>query len=381
MKTLDLDEFLKMFSKPKKNVSTLSDFIDVAKVKIGTNMKPLKQYVKEKDIPKEDIKELFENIQRRNEYLTRFYNLSLSVDPEKLDMQSTKAMKNNHIDNNQNLVFKNIIRNLHFEDILRNTKSGIENNPSFLEMLSDLYIHDIIDYKILTPSARFYIKEGRIGSVFSSYYFRASIMNPFLVYSLNESVLKGTKIFTPTLGWSSYCYGFLESPGVLEYVGTDVIPSVCQKTKAMAKMVAANKKTEIYCKPSEELFSNKLFMNKYREHFDVVFFSPPYYELEMYEGGKQSTEQYKTYEEWLDKYWDKTIQLCHHVLEKGGRLCYILSGYGSDNTKEKYDLLGDMNKITKKYFKQKSKQPMHNKDVHVTKHKEAAEMIMVYEKN
>lgn len=381
MKTLELDEFLKMFSKTNKRVSTLSEFIDVAKVKIGTNMKPLKQYVKEKDIPKEDVKELFENIQKRNEYLTRFYNLSLSVDPEKLDMQSTKAMKNNHIDNNQNLVFKNIIRNLHFEDILRNTKSGIENNPSFLEMLSDLYLRHIIDYKILTPSARFYIKEGRIGSVFSSYYFRASIMNPFLVYSLNESVLKGTKVFTPTLGWSSYCYGFLESPSVVEYVGTDVIPSVCQKTKAMAKMIAPNKKTEIYCKPSEELFSNKQFMNKYREHFDVVFFSPPYYELELYEGGKQSTEQYKTYEEWLDKYWDKTIQLCHHVLEKGGRLCYVLSGYGSDNTKEKYDLLGDMNKITKKYFKLKSKQPMYNKDVHVTKHKEAAEMIMIFVKD
>lgn len=380
MKTLELDGLLKMFSKPNKKVSTLSEFIDVTKVKIGSNMKPLKQYMKEKDIPREDIKELFENIQDRNEYLTRFYNLSLSVDPEKLDMQNTTAMKNKNMDNNQNLVFKNIIRNLHFEDILRNTKSGIENNPSFLEMLSNLYLHYIIDYKILTPSARFYIKAGRIGSVFSSYYFRASIMNPFLVYSLNESVLKGTKIFTPTLGWSSYCYGFLESPDVLEYVGTDVIPSVCQKTKAMAKMIGPNKKTDIYCKPSEELFSNKAFMNKYREHFDVVFFSPPYYELELYEGGKQSTEQYKTYEEWLDKYWDKTIQLCHHVLEKGGRLCYILSGYGSDNTKEKYDLLGDMNKITKKYFKPKSKQPMYNKDVHVTKHKEAAEMIMVFVK-
>lgn len=380
MKTLELDGLLKMFSKPNKKVSTLSEFIDVTKVKIGSNMKPLKQYMKEKDIPREDIKELFENIQDRNEYLTRFYNLSLSVDPEKLDMQNTPAMKNKNMDNNQNLVFKNIIRNLHFEDILRNTKSGIENNPSFLEMLSDLYLHNIIDYKILTPSARFYIKAGRIGSVFSSYYFRASIMNPFLVYSLNESLLKGTKIFTPTLGWSSYCYGFLESPDVLEYVGTDVIPSVCQKTKAMAKMIGPNKKTDIYCKPSEELFSNKAFMNKYREHFDVVFFSPPYYELELYEGGKQSTEQYKTYEEWLDKYWDKTIQLCYHVLEKGGRLCYILSGYGSDNTKEKYDLLGDMNKITKKYFKLKSKQPMYNKDVHVTKHKEAAEMIMVFVK-
>lgn len=380
MKLLDLDDFLKMFSKPKPHISTITEFKDVAKVKIGVNMKPLKQYIREKDIPAEDIKLLFENIRDRNEYLTRFYNLSLSVEPEKLDMSNVLPMKNKSMNNNQDLVFKNIIRNLHFEDILRNTKSGIENNPSFLEMLSDLYLHHIIDYKLLTPSARFYIKEGRIGSVFSSYYFRASIMNPFLVYSMNVSVLKGTKIFTPTLGWSSYCYGFLESPTVLEYVGTDVIPNVCQKTKELAKLVAPRKRVDIYCKPSEQLFSNKPFMNKYREHFDVVFFSPPYYKLEMYEGGKQSIDEYKTYEEWLEKYWDKTIQLCHHVLEKGGRLCYILSGYGSENTKEQYDLVGDMNKITKKYFKLKSKQPMYNKDVHSTKHKEADEVIMIFMK-
>jgi hypothetical protein len=332
--------------------------------------------MKEKDIPNEDVSLLFENIQNRNEYLARFYRMSLEI-PENLDLTQVKPMKNKEMDNNQALVYKNVIRNLHYEDILRNTKSGIDNNWSFLETLINLYLHHIIDYKLLTPSARFYTKEGRLGSIFSSFYFRASIMNPHLVYSLNHSVLKGTKIFTPTLGWSSYCYGFLACPYVTEYVGTDVIPDVCRKTAALAKYIDPKKKTTIYCKPSEKLFESTAFMTRYKGHFDVVFFSPPYYKLELYEGEKQSTEQYKTYEEWLDKYWDKTIQLCHHVLEKGGKLCYILSGYGSDNT-DKYDLLGDMNKITKKYFSAKGSQPMYNKDVHVTKHKDTAEQIMLF---
>ena len=61
-------------------------------------------------------------------------------------------------------------------------------------------------------------------------------------------------------------------------------------------------------------------------------------------------------------------------------MCYILSGYGSKNTNESYDLLGDMNKITDKYFTLKSQQHMFNKDVHVTKHKETDERIMIYEK-
>jgi hypothetical protein len=300
-------------------------------------------------------------------------------------MTDIPPMKNKHIDNNQHLVFKNLIRNIHLDDILGNTQSGIENNPTFLTMLTDLFCHCIIDYKLLTPSARHYMKAGRIASIFSSYYFRASIMSPFLVYSLNKSVLHGTRIFTPTLGWSSYCYGFLECPEVTEYVGTDVIPSVCKKTRRFIQVMNCYRtrenlgavKGEIFCQPSESLFHSKPFLAEYKSHFDVVFFSPPYYRLELYKGGKQSTDEYGTYEEWLEKYWKQTVELCHHVLIKGGRMCYILSGYG---TTERFNLLTDMNRITQDFFKLASKQPMLNKNVNVTTHRETAETIMVFVK-
>ena len=268
-----------------------------------------------------------------------------------------------------------------YKDILEKTKSGFQNNPTYMQVLADFYLHNIIDYKILTPSALYYIKEGRIGSVFSSYYFRASIMNPYLVYSLNHSVLKGTKIFTPTLGWGSYCYGFLECHDVKEYVGTDVISNVCKKTQQFATTFYPSKTTTIYCEPSEDLAKNYNFKKKYREHFDVVFFSPPYFRLELYNGGKQSTTLYKSYDEWLEKYWRKTIELCHFVLVPGGRICYILSGYGSENTEGIYDLIKDMNNITKDIFRCSPKiLKMYNKDVHVTKHRETDEKIIIFKK-
>ena len=205
-------------------------------------------------------------------------------------------------------------------------------------------------------------------------------MNPYLVYSLNHRLLKGTKIFTPTLGWSSYSYGFLECPMVNEYVGTDVIKSVCDKTRNFAKEYYSDKSVDIYCKPSEDLMSIFKKKNKYREHFDVVFFSPPYYRLELYEGKNQSTSKYETYEEWLNKYWEKTIELCDYVLQPGGRLCYIVSGYGSDKTTNNLGLVEDMNNITKKYFTYKRTLPMYNKNVHVTKHKETGEQIILFVK-
>jgi len=378
MEILKIEDFIKQFHKKNENM-TFTEFKNSGKVRIGEKLRPLKEYVLEKKIENQDLKLLFENIKNRDDYLTRFYNLSLRIQPDKIHI-NIPPMKKNHMNNNHETMFKNIIRNIHYKGILLETESGIENNPTYMKMLFDLYLRNIIDYKLLTPSAIFYMKNGRLGSVFSSYYFRASIMNPYLVYSLNKSILHGTRIFTPTLGWSSYCYGFLECPEVIEYVGTDVIQDVCSKTEQMCKSHINRVKYEIFCKPSEDLSKSKSFIDKYKNHFDVVFFSPPYFKLELYKGGKQSTDRYNTYDEWLEKYWLATIQLCHRVLEKGGRLCYILSDYGSQTTKNHFELLSDMNNITKKYFHLKNIQPMFNKNVNVTSHRDTNEKILIFEK-
>jgi hypothetical protein len=370
------DEFLRLFHKQKSG--TFSVFLKNATVKRGKTLVPLVDYMKSNNVSMKNIKELFSKIVNRAEYLERFYDVSLKL-PNELTI-AEPPMKNKNMDNNSHVVYKNVIRNMFYKDILRNTKSGFENTPSFLIVLEDLFIHEIIDYKLLTPSALHYMNLGRLGSVFSSFYFRASIMNPYLVYSLNESILKGGSIFTPTMGWGSYCYGFLECPGVYEYVGTDVIPNVCNKTKQFATQFYPNKLVDIYQEPSEQLAKNQVFKNKYKNHFDVVFFSPPYYRLELYPGKEQSTTQYKTYEEWLDKYWEATIKLCYFVLKPGGKMCYILSGYGSENTGNVYDLLKDMNKVSAKYFILKSSQPMYNKNVNSTNHRETNEKIMTYVK-
>ncbi len=378
MKFLTLDQFIQSFATSKK--IGFQDFLKKAQVRTPKQLIPLERYMDDHGIPIQSIKLLFENIVNRNEYLQRFYEKSLKVvDPLTI---VDKAMPISAMNNDAHVNYKNLIRNMFYKEILQTTQSGMENNPSFLNVLADLYLHNIIDYKILTPSGMYYTKEGRLGSVFSSYYFRASIMNPMIPYSLNHKVLKGSKIFTPTLGWGSYCYGFMECPYVSEYVGTDVIPQVCRKTAQFAKDYYPYKKCTIFCEPSENLMKIPGFSNKYKNYFDAVFFSPPYYELELYPGKNQSTTQYKTYEEWLEKYWVKTIQLCHHVLKSGGKMCYILSGYGSHNTKGAYDLLKDMNTISQNIFRGDTmrKIPMYNKNVHVTSHRETAEKIMIFVK-
>jgi hypothetical protein len=339
----------------------------------------LKVYAEDHSISRSDLQLLYDHIINRNEYLHRFYKKSLQpVEPMTF---KDPPMPIANMNNDRSSQYKNRIRNIHCFDILQKTKSGFSNNPSFFDVLFDLYKKELIDYKILTPSALHYLREGRIGSVFSSFYFRASIMNPLIPFSLEKRVLKGSRIFSPTLGWSSYAYGFLECDEVDEYVATDVIPHVCEKTAHFCKQFYPTKKTQIFCKPSEDLAKNEFFMTNYREHFDVVFFSPPYYKLEKYPGKNQSINQYDSYEEWLEKYWRATVDLCYLVLQKGGRLCYILSSYDicyrSSNCVSR-DLIEDMNGIVKERFTYKRTIPMYNKNVNVTSHRETGEKIILF---
>jgi hypothetical protein len=342
---------------------------------------PLETYQINKKISDEFIVKFIEVVKAHTDYLKRFYKLSLNVDENLIHFaKNTEPMDVKTINNNKLSKVKNVIRNMHMFGILRDTASGIDNVHTYYVVMEDLFKNNIIDYKLLSPSSRHYIENGRFGSVLSSLYFRASILNPYLIYSLNINLLKGKKIFTPTLGWSSYAYGFSES-GIEEYVGTDVIPSVCKKTDKFIKKYYPNVEKNIFCQPSEDLLKNTQFISDYSNHFDVVFFSPPYYRLELYEGKNQSTTRYKTYDEWLSKYWENTVKLCYKVLNKGGKMCYIVSGYGSDTINEQYDLVKDMNEITKKYFTLKYNLPMFNKNVNVTKHKEPSERILVFYAN
>lgn len=375
---IELSDFINYIC-PVKPVS-FNDFLQTYKVRVGKNLNPLKTYSEKKNIKTENLLLLFNDIINIKSYLERFYNMSLLIKDKNVHFGEHYApMKITRINNNQEPLLKNLIRNLHFKHILEKTKTGLENVSTYMDVLKELLQDKIIDYKILTPSSLYYIQKRRFGSVLSSYYFRASILSPYVLYSLNENLLKGSKIFTPTLGWSSYAYGFLESNITKEYVGTDVIPDVCKKTNQLITDLYPNIKKDIYCKPSEDLAKSKRFIKKYENHFDVIFFSPPYYKLELYEGNNQSTTRYKTYHEWLEKYWEATIQLCKKVLAKNGKLCYIISGYGSSNTREQFDLIQDMNKVTTKYFQQIHDFPMYNKNVHVTTHKEPSERILVFE--
>jgi hypothetical protein len=385
---ISLDTFLQKFNSKPDYLTYKEKGI----VRTPNKLEPLVEYMKRKEhITEGELMILWNEIENKHAYLTRFYNMSLQVKEENIHFGEIIApMLLKDMNNNTNPLLKNPIRNMYWKEILQQTESGIHNVPTYLNTVIDLFEKNIIHYKLLSKSSlgkmdrnngNKDVEGGRFGSVLSSFYFRASIMNPYVPFSLNKRRFHATSVFTPTLGWSSYAYGFLES-GVTEYVGTDVIPKVCKKTVQFIDKYYTNITKDIYCMPSEKLALNKSFTRKYKSHFDLVFFSPPYYDLEKYPSTNQSITSYKTYTEWLEGYWRPTVALCYHVLKPNGFMCFIISDYGSpSSSSQHYELVKDMSSIVTEIFSNKpSKMPLHNKQIYVLSHDKAPEQIITVKK-
>jgi hypothetical protein len=101
--------------------------------------------------------------------------------------------------------------------------------------------------------------------------------------------------------------------------------------------------------------------------------------MELYDNiteNKQSTTMYKSYDEWLNNYWEKTVIMCKSVLTiDKGIMCYIVSPF--DN----YNLPDDLLKITNKYFQLLEIVPIYNKNVNSTKHREPNDKLYIFRMN
>lgn len=334
-------------------------------------MTPLRQY--DKGI--ETLRLLyFHVVVDKARYLSSFYRKSLKI-PE-TGLTITDEPMEETMYNNRRTHYKNIIRNLFLFEILHDTTTELPNLKPYLQVIHDMFVYLHIDYKLITPSALHYMREKQFSSILSAFYFRASIMNPYLVYSLNLSVFHGKRVFTPTMGWCSYLYGFLESPTIIQYTGIDVIPNVCQTARNFSETYYPDRKVSIYCHPSEDCLQLPGFRKQHTATYDTIFFSPPYYRLELYPGSlEQSTTRYTSYTDWLNGYWKGTMELCFQVGKPKCRMCYIVSGYHQYQS-----LVSDMNSITSTMFELETEIPIRNSSVKNTKHHDNLEIAYIWRK-
>lgn len=186
----------------------------------------------------------------------------------------------------------------------------------------------------------------------------ASIFAPKLYHEclLRMNVRDGrNSIFVPTASWGSPAIIF----PYIDYnrmVIVDVIPQVLETCEAIYSELDSHvgifdsgKQLETICSPSEKLLGSS-FERENSGKFDAVFFCPPYYDLEDYKEGEQSIKSYKTYEEWLDNYWHKTVELCFNLLRDGGVFSYVIGNKIVSPKDGILDFGNDLKQISEQFF-------------------------------
>ena len=258
-----------------------------------------------------------------------------------------------------------LIRNLNYLDILHTTKitNTSKCRVSFWQTFINVYNHLSLEDRFFAPSSiGLYLREKQGEQInynnffylFQQYQPKASIFNPFSIYWILEHYFQGESLFTPVLSWNSYLAAFFHS-NYKHYVGVDVMASVCKRADFLTeyynkiKPSLSSKTVDIWCQRSETLLDNPKFMSKYREFFDSVLWCPPYFDMEIYTGIDQSVNLYPNYEQWLEQYFEATVDLCYRVTRPGAIIGIIMNDYYTLDGKF-YPLIRDFNQIAVDYF-------------------------------
>uniref|UniRef100_A0A6C0BJC1 DNA methylase N-4/N-6 domain-containing protein n=1 Tax=viral metagenome TaxID=1070528 RepID=A0A6C0BJC1_9ZZZZ len=328
-------------------------------------------------------------------------------------MQLTTLIKGerplNGLSLQKNDLSRKVIRNLNYLDILHRTRvtNTCKSRTSFWQTLINVYNQLQLEDRFFAPSSiGLFLRPKSSGGInynnffylFQQYQPKASILNPYTMNWVLKHVFSGTRLFTPVLSWASYLCAFMHSDWE-EYVGVDVMSSVCQRCQFLFdhyqqelkprlrsqgnhKEVARldRKSLQLYCQPSESLLYDTKFLNQYQNYFDAILICPPYFDMEIYPEGDQSINCYPNYQDWLSNYWEDTVALCYLVLKPQHRFGMIVNNYVSLK-KEEYPLIADLNLIALKYFKLVNVFQLLNRVSPLRMNKKnRTEMLFIYEK-
>lgn len=174
---------------------------------------------------------------------------------------------------------------------------------------------------------------------------RPSTFNPATYKGILDSLFTGETLFAPVMGWNAYQTAFYSSK-FTKFVATDVIPDVvdngtllhteytrykqaesASSFNNLFEVETTDKEVDLYLCPSEQLVARHGFDIKYKEQVDAVLFSPPYFDLEIYNSDDQSFTNFPNYEDWLKGYWEETVKLCKTVMKPGARFGFVISNY------------------------------------------------------
>ena len=184
------------------------------------------------------------------------------------------------------------------------------------------------------------------------------------IYETYTSHVEGPiVIYDSSSGWGGRIIGAMSSRKKTHYVGTDPNPDTRGRYEAVAnfynnncidnfsenfsKFFEVQKQSNTYrmFDDGSELIGNNPAFQKYKEKFDIVFTSPPYFNREQYsQDESQSFKAYNEYEDWRKNFLYPTLKTAYEYLKPDRYILWNIASIkiGKDTY---YDLEGDSKKI------------------------------------
>jgi hypothetical protein len=127
----------------------------------------------------------------------------------------------------------------------------------------------------------------------------------------------GGKTLDPSFGYGGRLIGFIAS-NLNEYVGSDPSTKSFRGAKGIVEKLSAGKRIKLFNLPFEDTD-----LRNYKNYFDLVFTSPPYFCKERYsQEDSQSYKRYPEYASWCENFLKILLSKSFVSLRKG-RYCVI----------------------------------------------------------
>jgi tRNA1(Val) A37 N6-methylase TrmN6 len=143
---------------------------------------------------------------------------------------------------------------------------------------------------------------------YNTYIFHFSIFKPLIAKYLYQ-IYKPTSILDFSMGWGGRLVGAMSIPNI-KYIGYDTNINLQEPYNKMINDFEWNNRTSLY-------FEDSSTADFSIHNYDMVFTSPPYYDLEIY----SNMPVYNSFEEWINRFLKPVITNSYRYLKNGGYFC------------------------------------------------------------
>lgn len=193
-----------------------------------------------------------------------------------------------------------------------------------------------------------------------------------LARELINEFAAGGSVCDPCHGWGGRLVGFLLSSAVF-YAGTDPAPETHRGVKRLGELF------EPHARGSHTIKLADSPMERWEPPipdggFDLALTSPPYFDVEKYEGGEQSRLGHDDYSSWRDSFYSTLIRRAFEWLRPGGTFALQVGS-------QIYPLLEDGKRLAKEHgFRVKETRPTDMVNNFTETEAEEGEIVLILRK-